>query len=179
MGTIESSAKMLQEALQDTPDDLDIVAKAKEIVSQFAQARAIIPGIGRPIHKPIDPRTPRLFEIAIDNGFGGRYIGLMQEIEAQAQRHYDRVLPINATGAIGAVASELGIPWQVCCGLGVMARAVGLVGHILEEMREPMAQKIWFQSEEEATKHLREARNNYEFVRCFILICSMMRHNIK
>lgn len=161
VGTIEGSAKMLQEALRDAPDDLDIAAEAKKIVAQFAKERAIIPGIGHPIHKPIDPRTPRLFEIAAENGFGGRYIALMQEIEAQAQRRYNRVLPINATGAIGAVASELGIPWQVCRGLGVMARAVGLVGHILEEMREPMAQEIWFRSEEEATEHLREGQNNH------------------
>jgi citrate synthase len=36
-----------------------------------------------------------------------------------------------------------------------MARAVGLVGHILEETREPMAQEIWERVDEEASAHLK------------------------
>ena len=60
-----------------------------------------------------------------------------------------------ATGAIGAIASELELPWQVCRGLAVMARAIGLVAHLQEELREPMAAEIWSRVEEEASEHLR------------------------
>jgi len=38
-----------------------------------------------------------------------------------------------------------------------MARAIGLVGHILEQMREPIAREIKTRAEEEATAHLRKA----------------------
>jgi citrate synthase len=38
----------------------------------------------------------------------------------------------------------------------VMARAVGLVGHILEETRAPMAEEVWHRIEEEATRHVRK-----------------------
>ena len=162
VGTIEGSAKMLQEALPNVAEDTDkevsdLPQLAQEIVTQFVATKSIIPGLGHPIHKPIDPRTPRLFAIATENGFGGHYSALMQQIQIAAECQYDRVLPINATGAIGAIASELGLPWQVCRGLGVMARAVGLVGHVLEEMRQPIAQEVWFRTEEEATAHLRSA----------------------
>ena len=64
-------------------------------------------------------------------------------------------ITLNATGAIGALACELGLDWKVVKGLGVMARAVGLVGHILEETRQPMAEEIWLRIEHEATAHLR------------------------
>jgi citrate synthase len=60
----------------------------------------------------------------------------------------------NATGAIGALACELGLDWRAVRGIGVMARAVGLVGHLLEESREPMAEAIWHQVEAQATQHI-------------------------
>jgi citrate synthase len=37
-----------------------------------------------------------------------------------------------------------------------MARSIGLVAHLLEEAKNPMAKPIWDQIEEQATKHMRE-----------------------
>jgi citrate synthase len=37
----------------------------------------------------------------------------------------------------------------------VLARAIGLVGHILEESKNPMAVEIWQRVEDEATRHIR------------------------
>jgi citrate synthase len=109
-----------------------------------------IPGLGHPIHKPVDPRTVRLFEIARETGFYGEYCKGMDEIAA------GKKLVLNATGAIGALACELGLDWRAVRGLGVMARAVGLVGHLLEEARDPMAEEVWHRIEEEASSHLKK-----------------------
>ncbi|HEX7218148.1 MAG TPA: citryl-CoA lyase [Burkholderiales bacterium] len=107
-----------------------------------------VPGLGHPLHKPVDPRSARLFEIARETGFYGRYCERMEAIGRK------RNLVVNATGAIGALACELGLDWRAVKGLGVMARAIGLVGHLLEEARQPMAEEIWHQVEEQATRHI-------------------------
>ena len=107
-----------------------------------------VPGLGHPLHKPVDPRTTRLFQIARETGFHGKYCQRMEEIGRA------RNLVVNATGAIGALACELGLDWRAVKGLGVMARAIGLVGHLLEEARAPMAEEIWHQVEEQATRHI-------------------------
>jgi citrate synthase len=155
VGTIEGAARILSEAIPDPKAKVSLPALADKIVANHRQSRRSIPGIGHPIHKPVDPRVPRLFSVARANGFGGPYIKLMQLVAKKAEQAYERNLPINATGAIGAICCELGLPWQVCRGIGVMARAVGLVGHILEESRKPMALEIWHRTDAEASAHNR------------------------
>ena len=108
-----------------------------------------VPGLGHPLHKQGDPRTKRLFEIARETGFYGKYCKRMEEIGKA------RNLVVNATGAIGALACELGIDWRAVRGIGVMARAIGLVGHLLEEARQPMAEEVWHRIEAEASAHLK------------------------
>ena len=120
------------------------------MLSENAEVDAMkrVPGLGHPLHKPVDPRTTRLFEIARETGFYGKYCERMEAIGRK------RNLVVNATGAIGALACELGLDWRAVKGLGVMARAIGLVGHLLEEARQPMAEEIWHQVEEQATRHI-------------------------
>ena len=154
VGSMEGAARMLYAALPATgPRDLPAVARA--VVAGFRERREIIPGLGHPVHKPVDPRTTRLFALAEECGFAGDYIALMREIGGEAERASGKTLPINATGAIGAICCELGFKWQVIRGFGVMARAVGLVGHLMEEVERPMAQEIWLRTEEEASAQLR------------------------
>jgi citrate synthase len=153
-GTAEGAAKMLQEGIASA-GERDLGAVAADIVANFRAQKRGIPGLGHPVHKPIDPRTPRLFEIARENGYEGRHVELMTRIAAEAERIMKRSLPINATGAIGAVASELGLDWRLCRGIAVIGRAVGLVGHIAEELRNPIAKEIYERVDDEASQHLR------------------------
>jgi citrate synthase len=133
VGSTEGVAKMLAEGA-----DVKTIVQMKRV-----------PGLGHPLHKPVDPRTRRLFEIARETGFYGKYCKTMEEVAKSKN------LVLNATGAIGALACELGIDWRAVRGIGVMARAIGLVGHILEESKEPMALELWERAEEEASAHLK------------------------
>ena len=139
VGSMEGAARLLYESVAAGKDAKSVLAENKRI-----------PGLGHPIHKPVDPRSARLFEIARDTGHYGRYCRLMEDIAKE------RGITLNATGAIGALACELGLEWKVVKGLGVMARAIGLVGHILEETRQPMAEEIWHRIEEESTRHVKK-----------------------
>ena len=139
VGSMEGVARILSEAVASGKDAKTVLAENKRM-----------PGLGHPIHKPLDPRTTRLFELARETSFYGKYCTLMQAIAKEKN------ITLNATGAIGALACELGLDWKVVKGLGVMARAVGLVGHILEETRQPIAEALWLRTEEEATRHLKK-----------------------
>ena len=139
VGSMEGVARILVDAVEKGKD-------AKTVLSENRR----MPGLGHPIHKPVDPRTVRLFELAKETGFYGKYCQLMEAIARE------RNITLNATGAIGALACELGLDWKIVKGLGVMARAVGLVGHLLEETRQPMAETLWLRTEDEATRHLRK-----------------------
>lgn len=152
VGSMEGATKMLYEALPeaDLGTGVNLTECAEKTVARYQQENEIIPGLGHPVHKPIDPRTPRLFQLAEENGFSGEYIALMREIEVVAGRR--KALPINATGALGAICAEMGFPWQITRGLGVMARSIGLVGHILEERSNPIAFELWQRTEEEILK---------------------------
>ncbi len=152
-GSVEDAARMLQESLAQAAPGADLRAIANRLVGERKERREVIAGLGHPVHKPIDPRTPKLFALAADNGLSGRHVALMELVSEEASRSYGRPLPVNATGAIGAIASELEIPWRVCRGLAVMARAIGLVAHIQEEIDDPMAAEIWSRVEEEASEH--------------------------
>jgi citrate synthase len=154
-GSVEDAARMLQESLSQTAPGADLRAIASRLVGERKESRQVIAGLGHPVHRPIDPRTPKLFAIAKENGFSGRYVALMELVSEEASRSFGRPLQVNATGAIGAIASELEIPWRVCRGLAVMARAIGLVAHIQEEIEDPMAAEIWARVEEEASEHER------------------------
>ena len=137
VGSMEGVARILSDAVANGKDAKTVLAENKRM-----------PGLGHPIHKPVDPRTLRLFELARETGFYGSYCQLMEAIAKEKN------ITLNATGAIGALACELGLDWRIVKGLGVMARAIGLVGHILEETRHPMAQALWQRTEEEATRHV-------------------------
>jgi citrate synthase len=111
-------------------------------VEQHAKENKRIAGIGHRTHPEGDPRAVRLFEIARETGVYGRYCDFLQRICTAAEAHFGRPLPPNVTGAIGAIALDMGLPWQITKAFALVGRTLGAVAHIAEEIRNPMAENI-------------------------------------
>ena len=140
IGTIEDSARVLAEIVE-APEGA--VERAGAIVQRYRDAHQLLPGFGHHLHRPDDPRSPRILAVARENGVAGRYVDallvLAQAVDAGAGRH----ITINATGAIGAVLCEIGIPLDSIRGIAVISRAAGLVAHVQEEREKPSARFMW------------------------------------
>lgn len=159
VGTIEGSAQLLTAGVtalgtDEVPDDA-VTAEAARIVTDHRARKAHIPGIGHPIHTPTDPRAEALFALADELGFSRLPTRLMRAVAATASEVSGRHLPMNVTGAIGACVVLLGLDPRIARGVGVIARTVGLVGHLREELAEPMANTLWRTTDDAATRHLR------------------------
>ena len=54
-----------------------------------------------------------------------------------------RSLPLNGAGTCGAALADIGIPLGLLRGVVLLARCAGLLGHLAEEMRHPIANDIF------------------------------------
>ena len=139
VGTMEGTARLLAEGI-DAPDPQ---AWARETAAAYLDTKRPLPGFGHPHHKPDDPRSPRLFAVAREAGVEGRYIALLETLAAAVDAHAGRHLTVNATGAIGALLLEIGVPVEVMRAMAVISRCGGLAGHIVEEHATKSARTIW------------------------------------
>lgn len=141
LGTSEHCARMLQEALRAEPEaateDL-----ARRIVDGYAARDARIPGIGHHTHSAGDPRAARLFEVARETGTFGPHCRLLEAVQQRAEVRSQRRLPLNVTGATGAIISDLGLPWQLGKALSLIGRTAGLLAHVREEVEHPVGLAI-------------------------------------
>jgi citrate synthase len=144
-GTTEHCAELLVSLEKRIADGEADVAQA--VAKDYAAKRKQVPGFGHGTHKPDDPRSQRLFAIAREEG-GSRYVDLLQLLGEQVDRVAGRHITINATGAIGALLLEIGVPVNAMRGFSVVSRAGGLVGHLLEEQVHHTGRVIWHAAKE-------------------------------
>ena len=54
-----------------------------------------------------------------------------------------RTLPLNGAGVCGAALADLGFPVEILRGFALLARTAGLLGHLAEELRQPVGLAIY------------------------------------
>ncbi len=139
VGTMEGCARLLQRGL--AAPDADAFCAAE--IAAHVTAKLPVPGFGHRLHKPDDPRNPRLFAIAAECGLAAEPIALLQRLGAILDQAMGRHITINATGAIAALLLGIGIPLEAMRSLAVVSRAGGLPGHLVEERRTRSGRRIW------------------------------------
>lgn len=147
LGVTEDAANFLADVLagvDDVPttdegwDDL-----ARQVVTETKAAGRFVPGLGHPVHKQGDPRTPRLMELAHEHGVFGPHLALFDAIGRVAEDVLGRHLPLNGAGVCGAVLADIEFPLGVARGAALLARCAGLLGQLAEELEDPIGMDMY------------------------------------
>jgi citrate synthase len=150
LGVTEDCGRFLADALEASPGPLpgpddhaawdDLAAAA---VTRRRAAGGFVPGLGHPIHKETDPRTPVMIRLASTHGVLGPHLRLFEAVGRVHPAIVGRRLPMNGAGVCGAVLADLGMPIDMLRGFALLARTAGLLGHLAEERRNPIGQRLY------------------------------------
>jgi citrate synthase len=140
LGVVEDTVRFLDEIGEDVEGGV-----AREL-----EAGRRVPGLGHPVHKVEDPRTPRIYAIAEETGLAGSYLARLREVAAVHARQTGRELPINGAGVAGAALADLGFPAALLRGFALLARTAGLLGHLAEELQSPIGMRLYREVDERA-----------------------------
>jgi citrate synthase len=154
LGVVEDTARFLEAILAGAgpgASETELRTAAELAVAERVAAGQRIPGLGHPIHKVQDPRTPRIYEIADETGQLGPHLRLLRVVADVHREQTGAELPINGAGVDGAALADLGFPAALLRGLALLARTAGLLGHLAEEMEQPLGMQLYREVDERAT----------------------------
>jgi citrate synthase len=159
LGVTEDCGAFLADALARHPDEVpadhsDDAAWDRLALTAVKETRAAgryVPGLGHPVHKELDPRTPRLMQVADEEGLKGSHLRLFEAIGRVHPDVLGRKLALNGAGVCGAALADLGLPVELLRGFSLLARAAGLLGQLAEERRRPVANDIYLHVEHAAS----------------------------
>jgi len=147
LGVTEDAGRFLADTLagaaEPPGDDAAFDALALAAVQRAREEHRFVPGLGHPVHKVTDPRTPVLISIAEEEGTRGPHLRLFEAIGRVHPQVLGRTLPLNGAGTCGAALADLGLPPDLLRGFALLARAAGLLGHLAEERRRPVGMDIY------------------------------------
>jgi citrate synthase len=147
---LANGARGASGAVSDAVSDDVLREIAVAAVSARRAAGLKVPGLGHPVHKDVDPRTPRLYELAAAEGLLGPHLRLLEIVAAEHEEQSGRHLPVNGAGAGGAALVDIGIPPHAVRGVVLVARTAGLVAHLVEEAERPLGMPLWLEVEHRA-----------------------------
>jgi citrate synthase len=146
LGVTEDTGRFLADAVRgvtpsEVDDDWDSVAR--EAIRRRRAAGELVPGLGHPVHRVRDPRTPVVLRIAEEEGLRGPHLRLFEAVGRVHPELLGRTLPLNGAGVCGAALADLGFRPEILRGFALLARTAGLLGHLAEELDHPIAPAVY------------------------------------
>lgn len=139
LGTAELCGGFLVAARQImTEGGLDTAETAKLLADRVRAEGGKVPGFGHPLHKPVDPRAERIFELADARGVSGDHVALAKASVAAVHAAWGKPLPMNVSMAIAAVLLDLDFPPGMIKAIPILARTGSLLAHLAEEQARPI-----------------------------------------
>lgn len=118
VGTMENCSRLLDRIRQAA----DGRAEALAIAQEFRASRQPLPGFGHHLHKPDDPRSIKLLALAeAEPDLPGDSLKALRLLAAAIDETYGKHITINATGAVAALLSEIGVPTALMRGFAVIS----------------------------------------------------------
>ncbi|HEX6312007.1 MAG TPA: citryl-CoA lyase [Acidimicrobiia bacterium] len=156
LGPAGDTAEFLAAVLADECDggratDDGALRRVAAVAVEARRAAGLrVPGLGHPVHREEDPRTPRLYELAAEEGVLGPHLRLLRCVAEAHAEASGRHLPINGAGAAGAALVDVGIPPASVRPFVLIGRTAGLVAHLAEEAEHPVGRPLWLEIERRA-----------------------------
>lgn len=139
LGTADLCGRFLVDARRAVGEQgLDAASAMKQLVEKIHSEGGKIPGFGHPLHKPVDPRAERIFELADARGVSGSHVELARASVGAVHAVWGKPLPMNVSMAIAAVLLDLDFPPAMIKAIPILARTGSLLAHLAEEQERPI-----------------------------------------
>jgi citrate synthase len=138
LGSAAEAAVMMKEGIALANAGMT-VAEAAEVIARSGMAdNKRLPGFGHPLHKPDDPRSVRLLDLSDTLGVSGPHVAFLRHLCVAVDTVNGRHLPLNIQGPIAAIGLDMGFPAFLTRAIPILARTIGVLGHIAEEAQNPI-----------------------------------------
>lgn len=134
-GDIQATMEMLDSGLALVRNGSSVKDAATATLDSYRERGELPPGFGHRYHTR-DPRSARLFQMAIELELDGGHVALIRAMEMELHRRPSREekqAPVNIDGAIAAVCGDIGIPPEIANALFIISRVPGIAAQAQEE----------------------------------------------
>lgn len=132
-GAIEDCMHILRHGIDLVKNDgKSFDEAAKEVIDDYKSVNKRLSGFGHRLHTD-DPRTKKLFSIAVELGVAGDYVQMAGAFVKMLKKETGKSLPLNVDGAIAALLCEMDFDPMLANAFFMIARVPGLAAHVYEE----------------------------------------------
>lgn len=102
-----------------------------EIVQEYLETGRKLAGFGHRIYKDFDPRAQLVLKTLQENGFGGQFVKIADQLKNELNTQSGKQLPLNIDGAIAVALCAFGWDSKLGKAVFIIARTPGLCAHYL------------------------------------------------